>query len=314
MRRSSTGWASTIRASTRASRTSAARSIRRRHRLQHRQKQGHPERKRGGRLPRLPARPYPVADYVAVNLSSPNTPGLRDLQGAEASARLLDTLKKEQQKLAKRAWQAGAAAFQGRAGPRSERTFATLPKVFLDGGLDGLIATNTTLDRAPVAGHPRADEAGGLSGQPLKNAARKSSAPSPATSAAASRSSASAGSPRSGRRRKNPCGSQPCADLLLVHLSRAAAGPAVRRCPRPPRGLSSARDRSESFFQMVTRTGLSAARSSMYSSLRCRPASLPCRRPFVPVREPTPGSPWSFPPCIRPGMPNLVHESEPIEP
>ena len=41
---------------------------------------------------------YPVADYVAVNLSSPNTPGLRDLQGAEASARLLDVLKKEQQK------------------------------------------------------------------------------------------------------------------------------------------------------------------------------------------------------------------------
>lgn len=42
---------------------------------------------------------YPVAGYIAVNLSSPNTPGLRDLQGADASARLLGVLKKEQQKL-----------------------------------------------------------------------------------------------------------------------------------------------------------------------------------------------------------------------
>ena len=42
-----------------------------------------------------------------------------------------------------------------------------LAKVFLDGGLDGLIATNTTLDRRAVQGHPRANEAGGLSGKPL---------------------------------------------------------------------------------------------------------------------------------------------------
>jgi dihydroorotate dehydrogenase len=43
---------------------------------------------------------YPVAGYIAVNLSSPNTPGLRDLQGADASARLLEVLKTEQSKLA----------------------------------------------------------------------------------------------------------------------------------------------------------------------------------------------------------------------
>jgi dihydroorotate dehydrogenase len=42
-----------------------------------------------------------------------------------------------------------------------------LAKVFLEGGLDGLIATNTTLDRRTVQGHPRANEAGGLSGRPL---------------------------------------------------------------------------------------------------------------------------------------------------
>lgn len=109
---------------------------------------------------------YPVADYIAVNLSSPNTPGLRDLQGAEASARLLETLKKEQNRLAKEHGKEVPLLFK--VAPDLEpQHVADLAKVFLDGGLDGLIATNTTLDRAPVAGHPRANEAGGLSGRPL---------------------------------------------------------------------------------------------------------------------------------------------------
>ena len=108
---------------------------------------------------------YPVADYIAVNLSSPNTPGLRELQGAEACARLLETLKREQERLA------------GEQGKRVPLLFKVAPDlddvhirdlsaVFLAGGLDGLIATNTTLDRDLVAGHPRAAEAGGLSGRP----------------------------------------------------------------------------------------------------------------------------------------------------
>lgn len=109
---------------------------------------------------------YPVADYIAVNLSSPNTPGLRDLQGEEASARLLETLKAEQAKL---------SASHGRYVPLlfkvapdlDEPHIEGLAKVFQQGGLDGLIATNTTLDRKAVAGHPRANEAGGLSGKPL---------------------------------------------------------------------------------------------------------------------------------------------------
>jgi dihydroorotate dehydrogenase len=109
---------------------------------------------------------YPVADYIAVNLSSPNTPGLRDLQGAEASARLLDILKKEQQKL---------AAEHGRQVPLlfkiapdlDETQIQDLSAVFLNGGLDGLIATNTTLDRHQVASHRFATEAGGLSGRPV---------------------------------------------------------------------------------------------------------------------------------------------------
>jgi dihydroorotate dehydrogenase len=109
---------------------------------------------------------YPVADYIAVNLSSPNTPGLRDLQGAEASARLLERLKKEQSLLAKEHGKQVPLLFKV-APDLDPPHVADLARVFLDGGLDGLIATNTTLDRAPVAGHPRAAEAGGLSGKPL---------------------------------------------------------------------------------------------------------------------------------------------------
>lgn len=109
---------------------------------------------------------YPVAGYVAVNLSSPNTPGLRDLQGAEASARLLGTLKKEQAKLAAEHGKHTPILFKV-APDLDETHIHDLARVFLDGGLDGLIATNTTLERAAVADHPRAGEAGGLSGPPV---------------------------------------------------------------------------------------------------------------------------------------------------
>jgi dihydroorotate dehydrogenase len=109
---------------------------------------------------------YPVADYIAVNLSSPNTPGLRDLQGAEASARLLETLKQEQQKLATQHGKHVPLLFKV-APDLDEVQIAELSQVFLKGGLDGLIATNTTLDRQAVSEHPRANEAGGLSGRPV---------------------------------------------------------------------------------------------------------------------------------------------------
>jgi dihydroorotate dehydrogenase len=109
---------------------------------------------------------YSVADYIAVNLSSPNTPGLRDLQGAEASARLLATLKREQQKLESEHGKKVPLLFKV-APDLDETHIRELSRVFLDGGLDGLIATNTTLDRDQVLGHPRAAEAGGLSGRPV---------------------------------------------------------------------------------------------------------------------------------------------------
>ena len=109
---------------------------------------------------------YPVAGSIAVNLSSPNTPGLRELQGTEASARLLGKLKAEQQSLAKEYGKHVPLLFKV-APDLEEAHIRELSQVFLDGGLDGLIATNTTLAREGVTGHPRADEAGGLSGRPL---------------------------------------------------------------------------------------------------------------------------------------------------
>ncbi|MFN5868479.1 MAG: dihydroorotate dehydrogenase (quinone), partial [Akkermansiaceae bacterium] len=109
---------------------------------------------------------YPVADYIAVNLSSPNTPGLRDLQAADSSARLLELLKTEQQKLAAIHEKHVPILFKV-APDLTEQQIADLAKAFLDGGLDGLIATNTTLDREKVSDHKWANEAGGLSGKPV---------------------------------------------------------------------------------------------------------------------------------------------------
>ncbi len=109
---------------------------------------------------------YPVADYIAVNLSSPNTPGLRELQGAETSARLLEVLKKEQSSLAAEHGRRVPILFKV-APDLDERHIRELSQVFLSGGLEGLIATNTTLDRDRVSGHPLAQEAGGLSGKPV---------------------------------------------------------------------------------------------------------------------------------------------------
>ncbi len=109
---------------------------------------------------------YPVADYIAVNLSSPNTPGLRELQGAEASAKLLDLLKQEQSRLAAEHGKWVPLLFKV-APDLDEDHIRDLSQVFLAGGLEGVIATNTTLDRDQVAGHPLSAQAGGLSGRPV---------------------------------------------------------------------------------------------------------------------------------------------------
>ena len=103
----------------------------------------------------------PVADFVTVNVSSPNTERLRDLQGTEALAALLAGV------LAARA-DAGLAVpvFLKVAPDLSPGEIDEIASVIREAGIDGLIATNTTLSRNGLAS-PTAREAGGLSGAPL---------------------------------------------------------------------------------------------------------------------------------------------------
>ena len=109
---------------------------------------------------------WDVADYITVNLSSPNTPGLRDLQAADETASLLESLKKEQERLISETGKRVPIALK--VAPDLEpQHIADLSQVFLKGGLDGLIATNTTISRSEVAGCDFEHQAGGLSGAPL---------------------------------------------------------------------------------------------------------------------------------------------------
>ena len=109
---------------------------------------------------------HAVADYITVNISSPNTPGLRDLQQEHYLGALLDTLEVRRRKL---------ADAEGRRTPMllklspdmSVEGLAAVARLARDKGVDGLIAVNTTLAREAVLGHWHAAEGGGLSGAPL---------------------------------------------------------------------------------------------------------------------------------------------------
>lgn len=108
----------------------------------------------------------PVADYITINLSSPNTPGLRDLQQEDELRRLLEALATESERL---------RGVDGRRVPLvvkiapdlDDQGLEQLATVVLEGSVDGVIATNTTLSRSGVEASPCAAEAGGLSGRPL---------------------------------------------------------------------------------------------------------------------------------------------------
>jgi dihydroorotate dehydrogenase len=109
---------------------------------------------------------YPVADYITVNISSPNTAGLRDLQHEEQLWRFLGTLRERQEDL--------AAEFGERRPMRvkiapdlDDEAVDRIGEIMNLARVDGVIATNTTIARDAVAGDPRAGEAGGLSGRPL---------------------------------------------------------------------------------------------------------------------------------------------------
>ncbi len=109
---------------------------------------------------------YPVADYVTLNISSPNTRGLRDLHGANELDGLLGPVAERRE------------ALQGRHGKRVPLALKVAPDLEEDAvpviadalkrhGMDALIATNTTISRESVADLPHGDETGGLSGAPV---------------------------------------------------------------------------------------------------------------------------------------------------
>ena len=111
-------------------------------------------------------RVYALADYVTVNISSPNTAGLRELQEEQALRRLVGTLREAQEQLASR---------HGKRVPMlvkiapdlSDDDIDAAGRVLSDLEVDGVIATNTTVSRFGLDGVRHADEAGGLSGEPL---------------------------------------------------------------------------------------------------------------------------------------------------
>ena len=100
---------------------------------------------------------YPHAGYVAVNLSSPNTPGLRKLQYGEALKCLLAALKEEQALLAKEYGRVVPLAIKI-APDMTDEEIAEVAAELVAFELDGVIATNTTLDRDKVSGFKTAEE------------------------------------------------------------------------------------------------------------------------------------------------------------
>jgi dihydroorotate dehydrogenase len=101
-----------------------------------------------------------LASYVTVNISSPNTPGLRALQDGTALADLVARVIEARGNLA-------APLFVKVAPDLEPQDFDTIARIALDGGVDGLIVSNTTISRPPLAS-AHAGETGGLSGAPLK--------------------------------------------------------------------------------------------------------------------------------------------------
>ena len=110
------------------------------------------------------------ASYVTVNISSPNTQGLRELQQDAALETLLAALKGLQKKLADQHGKYTPLAVKI-APDLSADEVRALARLLISYRVDGVIATNTTVDRAAVAGLPQGAEAGGLSGRPLKDKA-----------------------------------------------------------------------------------------------------------------------------------------------
>ncbi len=111
---------------------------------------------------------YLAASYVTINISSPNTKNLRQLQQGDEIKHLLNALKQEQLKL--QAEYAKYTPITVKIAPDlTSEQIQAIAALLLEFGMDGVIATNTTIARDSVQNHPHGNETGGLSGAPLKD-------------------------------------------------------------------------------------------------------------------------------------------------
>ncbi|GHD48113.1 dihydroorotate oxidase A [Marinobacter persicus] len=110
---------------------------------------------------------YSHADYITVNVSSPNTPGLRDLQFGDSLKQLLHAIKDEQLKC--QAAHGNYVPVAVKIAPdMDDEGIRFVANALMEAGIDGVIATNTTISRDAVRGHRHESEAGGLSGAPVR--------------------------------------------------------------------------------------------------------------------------------------------------
>ncbi|KPN71520.1 quinone-dependent dihydroorotate dehydrogenase [Neisseria sp. 83E34] len=110
---------------------------------------------------------YPHASYITVNISSPNTKNLRALQGGDELSALLEALKNKQANLA--AQHSKYVPLAVKIAPDlDDAQIADIVHVVKQVEMDGIIATNTTIDKTILGNHKQANEAGGLSGRPVR--------------------------------------------------------------------------------------------------------------------------------------------------
>ncbi len=117
-------------------------------------------------------RVYPSADYITVNISSPNTPGLRKLQNEAELEHLLSGIAERRRQLQNQHQFDRPVALKV-SPDMATQAVAPIADKLRQHGIDALIATNTTLDRSAVQDHPLAQQAGGLSGAALKEKSRE---------------------------------------------------------------------------------------------------------------------------------------------
>lgn len=111
---------------------------------------------------------YQYADYITVNISSPNTPGLRQLQFGEELNNLLASLKKRQTELTDEKKKYVPVVIKISPDLTQEQ-LENIAQTLISNQIDGVIATNTTVSREAIENNPLSQEQGGLSGKPLFN-------------------------------------------------------------------------------------------------------------------------------------------------